>query len=119
MKLFKQGLGLLVMISLFGMLLSCYYDKEDQLYPAVSTVSCDTSSVTYTAPIKTFLDSRCAISGCHQTAQQSPDLSSFATASAAASTIYGAASNANHASRFTWSACEKKQLQLWCANPLN
>ncbi len=47
---------------------SCYYDKEDKLYPAkIST--CDTSATTliYGGPIKTIMDQSCSLSGCHNT----------------------------------------------------
>ena len=97
---------------------SCYYDKESELYP-VNPVLCDTSNITYTADIKAFLDSKCATSGCHQSGQQSPDLSTFASASANAANVYNAANASSHSSRFSWTACEKEQLRVWCKNPVN
>jgi hypothetical protein len=110
--------ALLLCSTLLFTLQACYYDNEDDLYPPAATVSCDTSNVTYTGTIKSFFDNKCATSGCHQPGLQSPDLTTFATASAAVSTIYQKASDANHSSRFSWSDCEKKQLQIWCANPV-
>jgi hypothetical protein len=41
---------------------SCYYDNEEALYPALST-SCDTTNVTYSGTIAPILNSNCV--GCH------------------------------------------------------
>lgn len=115
----KLRLSIIIILGLCSVLTSCYYDKEDQLYPAENVVACDTTNITYTAVMKSFFDTRCATSACHQPGMQSPDLSTFASASASASTLYSSALNANHSSRYSASACEKTQLQIWCNNPLN
>jgi hypothetical protein len=40
---------------------SCYYDKEEELYPG----NCNVLNPTYTNGIKTMIDNNCATSGCH------------------------------------------------------
>lgn len=116
MRKFKllTGAGCLLILSI---LTSCYYDNEEDLYPAVNTVACDTSVVTYAGTIKYFLDNKCATPGCHTPGLQSPDLSNFTSAAAAAGQLYAKASDANHASRFSWSSCDQAQLQIWGLNP--
>jgi hypothetical protein len=119
MKNRKSVLVLAMLLSIMGMISACYSDKEDQLYPTATVdPNCVTTNLTYTANLKAFLDSKCATSGCHTAGQQSPNLSTFASASAAASSLYNAASNGGHSSRFSWTTCEKSQLQAWCASPL-
>jgi hypothetical protein len=65
-------------ILLFGyvvLLSSCYYDKEEELYPNSNT---DTISVAkWGAHIKPIMDANCATSGCHAAGGQSPDLSTY------------------------------------------
>lgn len=43
---------------------SCYYDNEEALYPALSN-SCDTTNVTYSRTIVPILNDNCL--GCHST----------------------------------------------------
>jgi len=55
------------MLMLTGTLLTgCYYDVEEELYPA--TVSCDTSNVTYSLTVKPIIDDNCIV--CHSQASQ-------------------------------------------------
>lgn len=42
---------------------SCYYDKEEELYPPTG---CDTTSITYSSTVQPILDNRCY--GCHANA---------------------------------------------------
>lgn len=63
----KKLLILLGVVVLAG----CYNDKYDELYPQTTTgggTTCDTSNVTFSQTIKPILDSKCAISGCHDAA---------------------------------------------------
>lgn len=46
---------------------SCYYDKEDKLYPYSAT--CDTTAVTYSQTIQPIIDVYCY--SCHSTNQSS------------------------------------------------
>ncbi len=51
----------LLLCSIF-LIQSCYYDKEDQVYPPVST-TCDTSAVKYSQQIVSILSNNCYV--CH------------------------------------------------------
>lgn len=44
---------------------SCYYDVEEELYPAAGS-TCDTTNVTYNATIKPIIDANC--NNCHSQA---------------------------------------------------
>lgn len=63
MKIFFSVLLLLVLIFTVS---SCYYDKEDTLYPYAGSSLCDTSTVTYSSTIVPLLNANC--NNCHQTA---------------------------------------------------
>jgi hypothetical protein len=69
----------LIPIFLTIALSSCYYDKEDQLYPAPQSNTCDTTGLTYTTHIAPILNQNCATSSCHDAATKSftHDLSSY------------------------------------------
>ena len=57
----KNVLFLLIFILVFGILFpSCYYDKEDSLYPFQR---CDTTNVTYSQTIVPILSDNCLV--CH------------------------------------------------------
>lgn len=59
----KNLLFLLIFILVFGMLFpSCYYDKEETLYPFQR---CDTTNVTYSQTIVPILSANCYV--CHIT----------------------------------------------------
>lgn len=55
---------------------SCYYDKEEELYPNQAG-SCDTTGISYSKGISTILNGTCAVSGCHVAGGQIPDLSDY------------------------------------------
>ncbi len=59
----------------------CYYDIEEELYP---DSFCDTENVTWTADVQPLISSNCAISGCHVSGAQTPDLSTYAAVKVAA-----------------------------------
>jgi len=46
-----------------AILSGCYYDNEEDLYPGV--VTCDSTSVSYSASITAVLNTSCAGGGCH------------------------------------------------------
>ncbi len=52
----------------------CYYDVEEELYPARF---CDVTAVTYSGTIQPLLQGNCAVPGCHVAGGQSPDLSTY------------------------------------------
>jgi len=50
---------------------SCYYDKQDQLYPNAKTL-CDTTVIAkYSTDVAPLMTASCNISGCHNTASAS------------------------------------------------
>ncbi len=56
-------IGLVCILS--GLVASCYYDKEDKLYPK-TTVTCDGTAAKYSTDVKVALDRlACTASGCH------------------------------------------------------
>lgn len=50
-------------------LTSCYYDKEDKLYPADPNAVCDTVNLKYTLHVAPILKTNCLDKGCHTTAK--------------------------------------------------
>lgn len=63
---------LLILLSVV-LIAGCYNDKYDELYPTTGNgggggTSCDTSNITFSQTIKPIMDSKCAISGCHDAA---------------------------------------------------
>ena len=62
MKRLFISIATISLISFF--FVSCYYDNEEALYPALSN-SCDTTNVTYSGTIVPILQGSCL--GCHGT----------------------------------------------------
>jgi uncharacterized membrane protein len=58
---FNFLIGVVVTSCLFA---SCYYDKEEVLYPS-SNVDCVTLNATFTSKVKPIIQAKCATSGCH------------------------------------------------------
>ncbi|MBL7938727.1 MAG: hypothetical protein JNL43_05145 [Flavobacteriales bacterium] len=52
------GLSSVVILAMNG----CYYDNEEDLYPATF---CDTANVNYSGEVDAIMQSKCAIPGCH------------------------------------------------------
>jgi uncharacterized membrane protein len=52
----------IVSLSLF-ILVGCYYDKEDLLYPV--TVDCTTVNASYATDVSPLILSKCSYAGCH------------------------------------------------------
>ena len=66
MMIMKKIFVLFIFILVLGMFIpSCYYDKEQTLYPFLK---CDTTHVTYTQTIVPILSANCLV--CHNTALQ-------------------------------------------------
>ena len=56
-------------LSFFVLVLQgCYYDKADKLY-TVSSITCDTTNITYSTVIKPIIQQNCSIPGCHDASQ--------------------------------------------------
>jgi uncharacterized membrane protein len=58
----KLILTAIIISSLFA-INSCYYDKEDLLYPV--TVDCTTVNASYATDVSPLILSKCSYSGCH------------------------------------------------------
>ena len=72
----KKFLAAAVLLCVFIFFNSCFYDKSQQQYPAVT---CDTTSVSYSLDITAILDASCQ--GCHKGASASSgiDLYNYST----------------------------------------
>jgi len=54
----------IIFLSVF--LYSCYYDNKENLYPKdLTTVTCDTTNITYSGLITSIMGNSCATTGCH------------------------------------------------------
>ena len=60
-KILSISIVLVLVVTIQG----CYYDIEEELYPA-STNTCDTLNVTYIATVKPIIDANC--NNCHSQA---------------------------------------------------
>jgi hypothetical protein len=58
----NHRLHTLLIGAFFVMLSSCYYDKEEVLYPGTD---CNTSSVSFSKDVFPIIQTRCATPGCH------------------------------------------------------
>src|SRR4051812_11051916 len=62
----KKLVGIAAILLLLG---SCYNDKYQELYPAKTTVTCDTTTVSYATDIAPIITAKCNIAGgCHDAA---------------------------------------------------
>lgn len=111
--------ALIVCTFLCFSLAGCRYDNEENLYPDPTPMAdCDTIGLTYTADMKDFFDTRCALSGCHAPGNFDPDLSVWIQDSLYLGVLYSSACNASHATRLTLDDCEKARLRAWLIEPL-
>jgi len=56
----------LLFLSLALAMQSCYYDKEELLYPgSTAAVDCSTVSAKFSANVQPIISAKCATSGCH------------------------------------------------------
>jgi uncharacterized membrane protein len=47
---------------------SCYYDKEEVLYPGSGVISCTGVAAKFSTDVKPLMQSKCATAGCHNAA---------------------------------------------------
>ncbi|MEP7109555.1 MAG: hypothetical protein ABI760_16295 [Ferruginibacter sp.] len=68
----------------------CYYDKAELLYNGSQTVNCSTISAKFSPDVKTIIQNKCAITGCHNSAsgEGSTILETFTQISGKAARIY-------------------------------
>jgi hypothetical protein len=69
----KFGVILVTMVAIS----SCYYDKEEQLYPSSFINVPDTATYYYAKDIQPIISGSCAISGCHVAGTGRVDLSTY------------------------------------------
>ena len=62
----------LLILILYSLASSCYYDIEEELYPEGSLPNCDTLNLSYLADIRPIIDSKCTVSGCHVSGGSAP-----------------------------------------------
>lgn len=70
----KYAFGLLMLLGITS-ITSCYYDKEETLYP--STSNCDSTQFTYNATIAPMLQTRCGSAACHGAGSPFGDFSTY------------------------------------------
>jgi hypothetical protein len=63
----KVLISFLIALALLLLIPGCYYDNEEELYPAV--ITCDTISVSYSSSVAPILTNSC--NGCHSSASAS------------------------------------------------
>lgn len=87
--------GLFLFAVSFTMLFcSCYYDKEEQLYPKVTAKTCDTVNVNFQKNIEPVINNYCVT--CHgSNAAGGIDLSSYDLVKAKADAIYNTISHSS------------------------
>jgi hypothetical protein len=107
----RSGYKLFTLVLVLALISSCYYDKENELYP---NSVCDLSVTTFSGAISGIISTNCAISGCHVASGQAPDLTTYAN-------IYGSRDQINlHAciqkdmpKGSSLPSCDIKKLQAW------
>jgi len=119
MKILKTFL----IVAGFSAFSSCYYDKEEELYPN-SFGGCDTTNTTYSTRVRKIIDANCMGSACHDGATPSGwELSTYAgvAAAAAGGNLTGAINQASGfsampKSRPKLSDCDIAAIQKWVNN---
>jgi len=66
MGILNKLIRIVLVVSALFFMVSCYYDKKDQVYPQVVATACDTTTVTYATTIAPILTTNCNV--CHSTA---------------------------------------------------
>lgn len=101
-----------------ALLSACYYDKEEELYPATGT--CDTTNISYAADILPVLQSNCI--SCHSTTLTQGNINLETYPSLSAAIASGKFSGAvNHQSGFSpmpkgggkLSQCNLEKINHW------
>jgi len=118
MKRLILPLSFSVLLSL--LLVSCYYDNEEALYPSIST-TCDTVNVTFSGTIKSILANSCL--SCHSNATAASAgnnirLENYADVQAKATSIAGSVKHSGSYSPMPKNggnikACSITQFDIW------
>lgn len=89
----------------------CYYDVEEELYPGTA---CDLTNTTYSAAVQPIIATNCAVPACHVPGGTSPDLSTYAGASANAGGIdQRALVDKDMPPSGQLSSCDQQTLKAW------
>jgi hypothetical protein len=62
-KNWRMNIRIVSAVALVVLLTGCYYDKEAVLYPTAT--DCSSLNVSFSRDIQPLIQSRCAVSGCH------------------------------------------------------
>jgi hypothetical protein len=62
-KNWRMNIRIVSAVALVLLLTGCYYDKEAVLYPTAT--DCSSLNVSFSRDIQPLIQSRCAVSGCH------------------------------------------------------
>jgi uncharacterized membrane protein len=95
---------------------SCYFDKEEELYP---NNNCNTQDVTFSTHVSAAINNKCATAGCHVAGGIPPNLTNFAGVSGSVDRIRIRAIEQRTmppASAPKLTDCEHKQIQTWINN---
>jgi hypothetical protein len=112
-------------IIIFGCILSvvssCYYDKEDKLYPnsakTNTTATCDTTDRKYSTYVQGVISTNCAISGCHVAGTTRVDLSNYPSLKANIAAVTDRAIvKKNMPPSGPLSNCDITKLKMWIDN---
>src|ERR1700754_3649295 len=108
----RKKLAVLVMGCLF-LLNSCYYDKEDQLYPGGNT--CNAVSSSFANVVKPIIETKCAITDCHAagSANGPGPLTSYALIQNAAIEIKSAVASGFMPKTGSLTAAERQAIICW------
>jgi hypothetical protein len=108
-----------IVIFLF-IVVSCYYDNEEALYPALNN-SCDTTNVTFSATITPILNSYCTT--CHSGSPPSGGITLTGYATVKAQALSGMLMNALNGKGVpimpvsgSLPSCKIGQFQIWIRN---
>jgi hypothetical protein len=112
-----------VFVTFLFLVLSCYYDNEEALYPALNS-ACDTVSVTFGGTIKPLLSNNCL--SCHSNATASfagnnIKLEDYADVQTRTTAIYGSISHTGSFSPMPKNGgklndCLITQFNIWVRN---
>jgi hypothetical protein len=114
---------ILLVIVLFALIASCYYDNEEALYPVYGS-QCDTLNVTFSGTIAPILSSNCL--SCHSNATASSfgnniHLQDYADVKANATAVAGSIKHTGTYSPMPKNGgklkdCSIKQFDIWVSN---
>ena len=108
----RKTIALLTVAGIF-LVNGCYYDKEELLYPDYT--NCSTLNASYLNNVKPIIETRCAVSGCHDAGSVNGPgpLTSYELVKNAAVEIKSAVVSGFMPQNSTLNATEKKAISCW------